>query len=179
MNIRKDRKKDKKPKIYDIENFNISYAYSEVFHRDPDIAYDLQKKYTGGLGYNYAAIPKSYSPFAKIKPLTRHKAYRLITDFNINYLPRSFSFRTDMNRQFEEEQFRNKNTIDIPMIVNYIKSWTWTRVYDLKYDFSKSLKLSLVANANAFVNEPPGLIDRSNEKQVWNQIFSFGTLSDL
>ena len=177
MNIRKDRKKDKKPKIYDIENFNISYAYSEVFHRDPDIAYDLQKKYTGGLGYNYAAIPKSYSPFAKIKPLTRHKAYRLITDFNINYLPRSFSFRTDMNRQFEEEQFRNKNTIDIPMIVNYIKSWTWTRVYDLKYDFSKSLKLSLVANANAFVNEPPGLIDRSNEKQVWNQIFSFGTLS--
>ena len=63
------------------------------------------------------------------------------------------------------------------MIVNYIKSWTWTRVYDLKYDFSKSLKLSLVANANAFVNEPPGLIDRSNEKQVWNQIFSFGTLS--
>ena len=42
MNIRKDRKKDKKPKIYDIENFNISYAYSEGSHRDPDIAYDLQ-----------------------------------------------------------------------------------------------------------------------------------------
>jgi cell surface protein SprA len=177
MNIRKDRKKDKKPKIYDLENFNISYAYSELFQRNPDIAYDLQKKYSGGLGYNYSIIPKSFMPFSKIKLLTRHKAYRLITDFNINYLPRSFSFRTDMNRQYEEEQFRNKNTIDIPMITNYIKSWTWTRVYDLKYDFSKSLKLSLVANSAAFVNEPPGLIDRSNEKQVWNQIFSFGTMS--
>jgi cell surface protein SprA len=177
MNVRKDRKKDKKPKIYDIENFNISYAYSEVFQRSPDIAYDLQKKYTGGLGYNYSVIPKAYSPFAKIKALNRHKAYRLISDFNINYLPRSFTFRTDMNRQFEEEQFRNKNTFDIPMIVNYIKSWNWTRVYDLKYDFSKSLKLSLVANANAYINEPPGLIDHSNEKQVWNQLFSFGTIN--
>ena len=178
MNVRKDRKKDKKPKIYDIENFNISYSYSEVFQRNPDIAYDLQKKYTGGLGYNYSAIPKSFMPFAKIKSLTRHKAYKLITDFNLNYLPRSFSFRTDMNRQFEEEQFRNKSTADIPMITNYIKSWNWTRVYDLKYDFSKSLKFSLVANASAYVNEPPGLIDHSNEKQVWNQIFSFGTMNN-
>ena len=178
MNVRKDRKKDKKPKIYDIENFNISYAYSEVFQRNPDIAYDLQKKYTGGLGYNYSTIPKSFMPFSKIKLLTRHKAYRLITDFNLNYLPRSFSFRTDMNRQLEEEQFRNKSTFDIPMITNYIKSWNWTRVYDLKYDFSKSLKLSLVANENAFVNEPPGLIDHSGQKQIWNQIFSFGTMND-
>jgi cell surface protein SprA len=178
MNIRKDRKKDKKPKIYDIENFNISYAYSEVFQRNPDIEYDLQKKYTGGLGYNYAAVPKNIMPFSKAKLLTRHKAYKLLSDFNFYYLPRSFSFRTDMNRQFEEEQFRNKSTADIPMITNYIKSWNWTRVYDLKYDFSKSLKFSLVANANAFVNEPPGLIDRSNEKQVWNQIFSFGTINN-
>ena len=178
MNVRKDRVGTKKPKIYDIENFNISYAYSEVFQRNPDIAYDLQKKYTGGLGYNYAVTPKPYAPFSKMKLLTRHKAYKLITDFNVNYLPRSFTFRTDMNRQFEEEQFRNKSSFDIPMVTNYIKSWNWTRVYDLKYDLSKSLKLSLVANANAFVNEPPGLIDHSNEKQVWNQIFSFGTMNN-
>ena len=178
MNIRKDRKKDKKPKIYDIENFNISYAYSEVFQRNPDIAYDLQKKYTGGLGYSYAAIPKNIMPFSKAKLLTRHKGFRLLSDFNFYYLPRSFTFRTDMNRQLEEEQFRNKSTADIPMITNYIKSWNWMRVYDLKYDFSRSLKFSLVANANAFVNEPPGLIDRSKEKQVWNQILSFGTIND-
>jgi cell surface protein SprA len=178
MNIRKDRKGDKKPKIFDIENFNISYAYSEVFQRNPDVAYDLQKKYTGGLGYNYSALPKNLMPFSKIKLLTRHKAYKLITDFNINYLPRSFSFRTDMDREFEQRQFRNKSIVDIPMEVDYIKSWNWTRVYDLKYDFSKALKFTLVANANAFVNEPPGLIDRSNQQQVWNQIFAFGTINN-
>jgi cell surface protein SprA len=60
----------------------------------------------------------------------------------------------------------------------YIKRWDWTRLYDLKYDFSKSLKLTLMANANAFINEPPGLIDRSNRDQVWNEIFSFGTMNN-
>jgi cell surface protein SprA len=44
MNVRKERTGDKKPKVYDIENFNVSYAYSEIFHRDVDVAYDLRKK---------------------------------------------------------------------------------------------------------------------------------------
>jgi cell surface protein SprA len=178
MNVRKDRIGSKKAKIYDIENFNISYAYSEVFQRNPDIEYDLQKKYTGGIGYNYAALPKNVNPFSKTKALTRHKALKLISDFNFYYLPRSFSFRTDMNREFEQRKFRNKSIADIPMETFYIKRWDWTRVYDLKYDFSKSLKFTLVANANAYVNEPPGLIDRSNQQQVWNQIFSFGTMNN-
>ena len=38
MNVRKERTGSKKPRIYDIENFNASYAYSEIFHRDVDIA---------------------------------------------------------------------------------------------------------------------------------------------
>ncbi|TRZ71418.1 MAG: cell surface protein SprA [Bacteroidetes bacterium] len=178
MNVRKDRIGEKKAKIYDIENFNISYAYSEIFQRNPDIEYDLKKKYTGGIGYNYAAVPKNVTPFSKTKALTRHKAYKLISDFNFYYLPKSFSFRTDMNREFEQRKFRNKSIADIPMETFYIKRWEWTRVYDLKYDFSKALKFTLVANANAYVNEPPGKIDRSNQQQVWDQIFSFGTMNN-
>ena len=59
----------------------------------------------------------------------------------------------------------------------YIKDWNWNRVYDLKWDLAKSLKVSLVANAQAFVNEPPGVIDNSNRSQVWSQILSFGTMN--
>ncbi len=178
MNVRKDRIGDKKAKIYDIENFNISYAYSEIFQRNPDIEYDLKKKYTGGIGYNYAALPKNITLFSKIKAINRHKAYRLISDFNFYYLPRSFSFRTDMNREFEQRKYRNKSIADIPMETFYIKKWDWNRVYDLKYDFSRALKFTLVANAMAYVNEPPGKIDHSNQQQVWDQIFSFGTMNN-
>ena len=178
MNVRKDRTKmDKKPKIYDIENFNISYAYSEIFHRDVDIEYDLRKKYTGSFGYIYSAAPKNVVPFSKSR-FARSKSMTLIRDFNFYYLPKSFSFRTDMNREFEEEKFRNKTSAVVPMETFYIKRWDWNRAYDLKWDLAKSLKISLVANAMAFINEPPGVIDRSNRSQVWNQILSFGSMNN-
>jgi cell surface protein SprA len=177
MNVRKDRTGEKKVKIYDIENFNVSYAYSEIYQRDVDVEYDLKKKYTGGLGYTYSAQPKNIQPFQKAK-VFRSKVLALIRDFNFYYLPKSFTFRTDMNREFQERKFRNKSRAIVPMETFYIKRWDWTRLYDLKYDFSKSLKLTLMANANAFINEPPGLIDRSNRDQVWNEIFSFGTMNN-
>jgi cell surface protein SprA len=178
MNLRKDRTKaDKKPKIYDIENFNISYSYSEIFHRDVDIEYDMRKKYTGSLAYNYSAVPKNVIPFSRSR-FARSKYMSLIRDFNFYYLPKSFSFRTDMNREFETEQFRNKTAAYVPMETFYIKRWDWNRAYDLKWDLAKSLKFSLVANAQAFINEPPGVIDRTNRSQVWNQIISFGTMNN-
>ncbi|MCX6249682.1 MAG: cell surface protein SprA [Bacteroidetes bacterium] len=176
MNVRKDRKSDKKPKFWDIENFNVSYAYSEIFHRNIDIEYDMSKKYTGGLGYNFAASPKIVQPLTRMRFL-KSKALALIRDFNFSYMPRSFSFRTDMNREFEARKFRNKSTADIPMETYYIKNWNWSRIYDLKYDLTRSVKVTLIANANAFINEPAGQIDRSSRQQAWNQILSFGTRS--
>lgn len=178
MNVRKDRTGNKKPRIYDIENFNISYAYSEIYHRDVDIEYDLKKRYSGGLGYTFSAQPKNVIPFQRVSALNRSKAFALIKDFNFYYLPKSFAFRTDMNREFEQRKFRNKSRAIVPMETFYIKRWDWTRTYDLKYDFSKSLRISLVANTNAFINEPPGQIDRSNRDQVWSEIFSLGTMNN-
>ena len=178
INVRKDRKNDKRPKIYDIENFNVSYAYSEVFHRNIDIEYDLSKKYTGGLGYTYATVPKFVQPFIRSKFLSSHKTLQLIRDFNFSFIPRSFSFRTDMIREFEQRKYRNKSASDIPMQTFYIKNWNWTRTYDMKYDVTRSLKGTFLANANAFINEPPGQVDRSTRTQTWNQIFSFGTITN-
>ena len=178
MNVRKDRTSDKKPRIYDIENFNVSYAYSEIYHRDVDVEYDLRKRFTGGLGYTFAAQPKNVLPFQRVSVLNKSKAFALIKDFNFYYLPKSFSFRTDMNREFNQRKFRNKSRAIVPMETFYIKRWDWNRTYDLKYDFARSVRISLIANASAFINEPPGQIDRSNRDQVWSEIFSFGTMNN-
>jgi cell surface protein SprA len=175
MNVRKERTGGQKPRVYDIENFNVSYAYSEIFHRDVDVAYDLKKKYTGGLGYTFSNQPKNVQPFRGVSFLSSTKALALIKDFNFYYLPKSFTFRTDMNREFNQREFRNKTRAIVPMESFYIKRWDWVRTYDLKYDFARSLKLSFAANANAFINEPPGIIDRSNRDQIWEEIFNLGT----
>ena len=178
MNVRKERTNvNRKSKIYDIENFNISYSYSEIFHRDVDIEYDLSKKYMGAFAYNYSALPPIVTPLSKVKFL-RSRYLSLFRDFNFYYLPKSFSFRTDMNREFDTRKFRNKTQAIVPMETFYMKTWNWNRMYDLKWDLTRSLKLSLIANAQAFINEPPGVIDRSNRSQVWDQVFSFGTMNN-
>jgi cell surface protein SprA len=175
INVRKERTGTRKTRFYDIENFNISYAYSEIFHRDVDIEYDLMKKYTGGLGYNFSTQPKNVLPLSKVKLFSSSKAFQLLKDFNFYYLPKAFTFRTDMNREYSQRKFRNKSVAIVPMETFYIKRWDWSRMYDLKYDFSKSLKITLNANAQAFIMEPPGKVDKSGNNQIWNEIFSGGT----
>ncbi|MFH1936236.1 MAG: cell surface protein SprA, partial [Bacteroidota bacterium] len=178
MNVRKDRKNNKKVRPYDIENFNVSYAYSEIFHSSPDIEHELRRRYSGGIGYNFSITPKNVKPFDKSKFLSRNKAFQLIKDFNFYYIPKNFSFRTDMTREYDQRKFRNKSRGIVPMETFYIKRWDWTRIYDLKYDFSKSLRFSWAANASSFINEPPGKIDKSSRDQVWNEIFSIGTMNN-
>lgn len=177
MNVRKDRTTDKKARPYDIENFNVSYAYSEVYHRSADVEYELRKRYSGGLGYNFSMSPKNVKPFDKSKLLSRNKVFQLIKDFNFFYLPKNFSFRTDMIRQYDQRKFRNKSRGIVPMETFYIKQLDWTRLYDLKYDFSKSLRFTWAANASSFINEPPGQVDKSTRDEIWHEIFSIGTMN--
>ena len=56
---------DNSSKIYDIENFSVSYSYNEVFSRNINTEYSIRQDYSGGLGYNFNTTPKN------IKPLKR------------------------------------------------------------------------------------------------------------
>ncbi len=181
MNVRKDRVgAAKKPQLWDIENFDISYAYSEISRHNNDIESDRKKTYRGGLGYNYAVNPKSIKPFQKV---VKSKSLALIRDFNFYYLPKLLSFRTDMNRDYQRRLLRNKSAALIILEPNYTKQWDWNRIYDVKYDFSQSLKFDYSANVNAYIYEPPGGIEKQNSDYqqyrdtVWNSIKSFGSVN--
>ncbi len=154
MNVRKERtNSEKKPKVYDVENFDVSFAYSKEKHTNIDFEVDNFKQYRGGLGYTWNGRPKNYQPFKKTKGL-KSKHLALIKDFNIYALPKVFSFRTDMDRTFKEQQYRDKSIGDIIIYPTYERKWNWNRIYDLKYDFSKSLSFEFNAGANAYINEP-------------------------
>ncbi|MFZ4463064.1 MAG: cell surface protein SprA, partial [Bacteroidales bacterium] len=181
VNIRKDRAgNDKESRIYDIENFNVSYSYSELYHRNIDLEYDLRQTYRGGIGYNFAVNPKQVTPFSSVKWLSK-PYFQLIRDFNFYYLPKNLSFRTDMNRQKNEKKYRNKSEGDIITYPIYARQWDWNRTYEFKFDLAKSLTFDFSAGANAYVYEPAGSPDRSNPNYtqnrdtIWNEIMSFGT----
>lgn len=187
INVRKDRTGQRmtKQRPWDIENFDLSYSYSEIFHRNIDIEYHLEKTYRGGIGYNLALNPKPVQPLKKVKFL-RAKSLRLIRDFNFYYLPKLFSFRMDVNRQYADKRMRNKSRGDVPMRWTWTKSWSWDRSYNLKFDLTKGLKLEYAAQANAFVDEPTGRIDRNDANNmdmyrdsVWSNIMSGGRMNNF
>ena len=182
MNVRKTRTDNKKkPKVYDIENFDVSFAYSKIEHRNIDYEYDDRKEYRGGFGYNYNGRPKNYVPLEKTNAL-KSKSLALIKDFNFYLLPKVFSFRTDMNRQIHEILYRDKSLGDVIIFPTVNRVWNWNRIFDFKYDFSKSLSFEFNAGANTYIKEPVMYPDKDTEEweeykqDVWDDILSFGTM---
>jgi cell surface protein SprA len=161
MNVKKMRTgATKKPKIYDIENFDFTYSYSSQYHSNIDIEYDDKRRHRGAIGYNFASAPKNYRPFSKSKFLRKHRSLALIKDFNFYLLPKQLGFRTDIDRMYNETLMRRKTRSLIIIEPNYIKTFNWNRNYNLRYDFSRSLKLDYKAIVQARVDEPPGVVDR-------------------
>lgn len=183
VNVRKEKVGTVgKPKIYDIENFDFTYAYTEIYNQNIDIEYDRRKTYRGGIGYNFINNPKPVRPFNNVKIL-QSKTFALVKDFNFYYIPKMFSFRTDMNRQYNERLMRNKSDALIILEPTYTKTWDWNRIYDLKFDLAQSLKLEYQASANAYVNEPPGRISKdvdeydSLKNVIWDDIQNLGSMN--
>ncbi len=178
MNMRKDRTgSSNKVHLWDVENFDLSYAYSEISHRNIDIEYDTKKKHVGGLGYNFSMNPKNVRPFSKFKFL-KSKSLAAVKDFNFYYAPRTLGFRTDINREFSEKLLRAKSIGNVIIDPSYIKIFEWNRFYTLKYDLTQSLKIDYSATSNARIDEPPGKIDtKTKQDSIFNNILGFGRMT--
>jgi cell surface protein SprA len=150
-----------KSRLWDIENFDLSYSFSELFSRNINTQYDLQRMWRGGLGYNWQMTPKVVTPFANVGFLSPN-AFRIIKDFNFSYLPRVVSFRSNIDRRYSESLMRDKSNYQIVIEPNYIKTFSWDRLYDMRWDLTRSLKIEFQATNNARIDEPEGRINRDD-----------------
>ncbi|MBQ7489738.1 MAG: cell surface protein SprA [Bacteroidales bacterium] len=173
MNVRKERNFDKEVKIrpWDIENFDLSYAYSEVKSRDVNTEFDNEYTHEGELGYSFKYNTKNWRPLQGAKAL-KSKWLQLIRDFNINPIPQSFTFRTNITREFNEFKLRPKSQGNIIIDTAFVKDFQWSRTYSFRWDLAQSLKFEYTANAQTRLDEPQGRIDTRAEKDsIWR---SFG-----
>jgi cell surface protein SprA len=182
-NVRKERtNNDRKPQIYDIENFNATFAYSDRKFYDINTAFDNQRQFRIGLGYNFSSKPKNIKPFATSKFLRKSDYLALIRDFNFTLIPKSFSFRSEINRTYNEQQFQNNSDVfDFEQPVLYTKTFNWNRIYDVQHDLTQSIRLTYSANNLSFVDEPEGRVDRDDRDSynqyrdtIWESILRFG-----
>ncbi|MEY2938782.1 MAG: hypothetical protein RL062_1371, partial [Bacteroidota bacterium] len=157
------------PKFYAIDNFSVSYAYNEIYFRDINIDFRLNKQYTGAFDYSFNNKPKEIKPFAKI-PVVKSSPYlKWVKEFNFYPGLKQVAFHTDMNRTYETSRIRN-NTLELTgqysdMLIQTQaqKNWSWNRNYNVKYDLTKSIKLDFAAANTALIVEPRGVIQKDNQ----------------
>ncbi|MBD0778295.1 cell surface protein SprA [Maribacter sp. ANRC-HE7] len=154
IGVRKDRGEDADANFYDIENFTFNYSYNETEHRDYEIANMQDQSVVTGFVYNHSFKPVEVAPFAKKDSLFTGAYWQWLKDLNFNLLPASVSVNSNINRQFNQQKFRNVfeegvEALDLPFLQqrNYMFNWQ----YAINYSLSKSLSLNLTASNNNIV----------------------------
>lgn len=177
VNVRKERNVNSgKARIWDIENFNASYAYNKYFHRDFINASTIQKNYTGSLAYNYSGTTKNVRPFDR---LIKSNLLALLKDINFNPLPNALNFRLDMARYHSENNLRNNDPLNtIPLNTIYSKNFLITRVYGVSWSLTRSLNIDFDATNYSIVDEPDGKIEGLKRDTVWNNLKRLGRTTD-
>ena len=180
--IQKKGEKIQKSRLYDIENFTLSYSKNETYIRNINTEYNRTINYKGAITYNFNTQPKNIKPFAKVK-FPNSPYFRIIKDFNFNTMPKSFSFRTDIDRNYNETKLRNLSNSNMIITPTYNKFFNWNRSYELKYDLMRTLKLDFSVNQQANIDEPQGKLDKNDPfyeqkiDSIWSNVWDFGRVT--
>lgn len=151
VNMHKERmNQNRKPKFYDVENLSVTAVYNDDFYRDIYTKRNYRQYLRGYVDYNYTFKPWVIRPFNKMISDTAKstKYLRWVKEFNFNPVPTRFSFRTEVDRNYNELEFRNIDAIlsgnyanDFGALKNRNFYFGWQ--YGLGFNFTKSLKLEI------------------------------------
>src|SRR5690606_8052546 len=151
VNMRKERvNAQRKPRPYDVENLSLTMVYNDDYFRDIYTKNNYRQYLRANLDYNYNFKPWVLRPFQKMISDTAKSAkyLRWVKEFNINPVPTRLSFRTDIDRNYNELEFRNIEALlngnlgsDFDVLKNRNFYFGWQ--YGLGWNFTKSLKLEV------------------------------------
>ena len=151
-NIKVNHHYTKKRDLFvDPANFAISASYNKQSEHSPELETNLTTDHKGSFQYSYNFNPKPWEPFAKVEKVSKVK---LLKEFNIYYLPQSWSFNTNMHRTFSHMKMRDLTGSSAEaMDLTFSKDFTWDRNVDIKFDLTKNMKFSFQSAMNAIIDE--------------------------
>ncbi|AZA82037.1 cell surface protein SprA [Chryseobacterium lactis] len=180
VNMRKERvNQNKKPKFYDIENVSVTAVYNDDYFRDIYTKRNYRQYLRGYIDYNYTFKPWVVKPFNKMISDTAKstKYLRWVKEFNFNPIPTRLSFRTEIDRNYNELEFRNVESIlsgntngnfDAIRNRNFYFGWQ----YGLGFNFTKSLKLE-INSATRTLNDNMD-VNAMDSKSIFGNVFRAG-----
>ncbi len=184
IGVQKNRSEEAEANFYDIENFTFNYSYNETDHRDFEIASLRDQNVVTGLVYNHNFKPLEVAPFAKKDSLFTGNYWKWLKELNLNLLPASISVNSNINRQFNQQRFRDVvedgvDRLQLPLLQQRNYQFNWQ--YAINYSLTKSLRLNLTASNNSIVRnylgdtrDPEGNLEVFNELNLWDGFFNIG-----
>ena len=175
IGVKKERAPDQKPHVYDPENITLSYSYNETNHHDYQIENMLDQQVRASADYSYTFQNKPVEPFKNTAFMKKSQYWKILSDFNFNYLPSNLSFSTNILRQYNKQQFRNVDVEGIPISPLYRRNYFFNYQYGFNYNLTKSLKFNYAVSTSNIVrnylnedNVP------NNDYTVWQDFWNTG-----
>jgi cell surface protein SprA len=176
-NVRKTKvNPESRPHLWDVENFSFGYRYSDMTRQSFTISQSERRDYGASVAYNFSPKGVGIEPFKNSEGL-KSPYLKFIKDFNFSLLPSNIMVRGDLDRSFSKIIYRNSLSDSDP---NYLKYFTFNRIYNVQWNLAKSLSLTYAARANAIIDEPEGDIDtREKRDSVMTNLKNFGRMKNF
>lgn len=181
----------KNPMPYDPGNFTFSYSRSLRHNQGSTTAYENETDWRAAMTYNYAPVYRPWEPFKRME--NKSPWMKFVKELNLNWLPQSVSFNTDMTRHYYELQLRDLEALtagssvstdgnmDIQGIpISIAKEFLWNRDFALRWDLTKNLRLNFTSATRAEIEEPYGVVDKErypDEYTAWKDTVRRSLLS--
>lgn len=170
-----------KPMPWDPANFTLNFSFNKQRKENPTTEYEITNDYRGSFAYNYSPMVKPLKPFGWMK--TKNKNLRFFKEWEINYVPTSISFLTNMSRYYYEMQTRSETDQMFQLPVSVSKNFLWDRQFQLVWNLTKTITVNFNSNTSARIEETVGAVNRKLfpdkykewKDTVWQSILSMGT----
>jgi len=160
IGIRKERKPGQKAHIYDIENFSFSQSYNETSSHDYERESYIDQRSNTSLNYDFSTTSKNIEPFKVAKFMKKNSYWKLLSDFNFNYMPSNITFNTNIIREYNQQQFRQIDVEGIALDPSYSRNFEFNIQYGFTFNLTKSLKLNFTSSTSNIVKN---YLDSANE----------------
>ena len=157
----------RKPMPYDPANFSVSYSYSQKYKTGETTVYENEENWKLNFSYNYSPKFKAWEPFKNMKG--KSKWLDIIKAQNLQWLPQSIGFNSDISRSYYEFQERDIDAgTKLPVV--FSDQILWNRDLTIRWDIFKALKLSWTSSTHAEIEEPYTVVNKNlypDEYAAW------------
>ncbi|MBO4673038.1 MAG: cell surface protein SprA [Bacteroidaceae bacterium] len=158
----------RKPLPFDPANFTVSYSYSQRYKTGETTVYENEENWKFNLSYNYSPKYKPLEPFKNLKG--KSKWLDIVKAQNLQWLPQSVSFNTDITRNYYEFQERDIDNSSTKLPVTFSDQFLWNRDLTVRWDIFKAMKMSWTSSTHAEIEEPYVVVNKHlypDEYSAW------------